>query len=172
MYTKDPYYVAMFVGAALNHPLPPCNGKGNISTIFISQYKTKFNDIRIYANLAYPDLVMNEWLLRGHDGEPSSEFKNKCLERDARHYRDCYLSMAALLNDKEVKSSLLIPANYPELLCETSFDLDSFLNQNLESSIKYPQYITNYYSKWNVDNFESLKQKLYFLCDFSNQDVI
>jgi hypothetical protein len=36
--------IAMFIAAALNHPIPLCNGKGSISTIKVDQYKTKFGE--------------------------------------------------------------------------------------------------------------------------------
>jgi len=49
--------VAMFVGAALNHPNPPCNGEGVISTIHVDQYKTKFKMLYITDNVTCRCLI-------------------------------------------------------------------------------------------------------------------
>lgn len=163
---KFTYEVAMFVGAALNHPLPPCNGNGNISTIHVAQYKTKFDDIRIYCDLASPELVLDLWKSMGKVGEPDEKFNKECLWADAQHYRYCYISMINILNDEDIISSLKEPANYPELLFSKPEDLDKFLNENLEKSLKYPQYINNFYDKWKVEDFDSLRKFLYKISGF------
>lgn len=160
--TKDMYHIAMFVGAALNHPLPPCNGQGNISTIRVYQYKTKFSDIRIYCQLANTELVEEYWALLGKEGNPTQEFKHKCLISDAKHYRECYLSMASLLKDMQTFRSLIDPANYPELLFNNLFLLDAFL-ENIRQN---PDRMTTYYSMWQVEDFASLRRVLCDICGF------
>jgi hypothetical protein len=149
--------VAMFVGAALNHPMPPCNGGEIISTIHVDQYKTKFDDVRIYCKLAHPDLVKAAWASQAGSGEPPDEFKRVRFFLDAQHYRACYFAMFQLLNDEELIASLKGPADYSEALCKTPEELDRVLNFDFERSKLYPQYIQSYYMKWGVSDFESLR---------------
>ena len=158
--------VAMFVGAALQHPMPPCNGEGVISTIHVDQYKTKFNDIRIYCRLAHPDLVKSLWSTLSKEGEPTVEFRQSCLENDARHYRRCYLSMFCLLSDEDLVASLKAPANYSELLCKTPEELDLILNHEISMSVLYPQHLKHYYDKWRVSDQDSLRRLLHKLSGF------
>ncbi len=168
---REIHQIAMFVAAALNHPLPPCNGKGNISTIGISQYKTKFSQIRIYCNLADAELVKEYWSQLGNEGDPTQEFKYGCLISDAKHYRECYLSMSNLLSDAEARDALMEPANFPELLFKNLEELDAFLNKNLELSKQYSQYIANYYSRWQVKDFDALRKFLCDICGFKESYV-
>lgn len=157
----------MFVAAALQHPVPPYNGYGVISTIQVDQYKTKFSDIRIYCKLAHSDLVNKLWSSLSKEGEPTAEFKQSCLENDAKHYRRCHLSMFALLNDEDMVASLKAPANYSELLCKTPEELDVILNHELNMSTLYPQHLTRYYERWSVNDHDSLKRLLYKLSGFA-----
>lgn len=170
--TKDMYHIAMFVGAALNHPLPPCNGRGNISTIRVNQYKTKFSDIRIYCELANTELIEEYWSSLGKEGKPTEEFKLNCLIHDAKHYRECYLSMANMLTDIQTFRSLIDPASYPELLFSNLGLLDDFLNKNLELSKQSSHYMTNYYNRWRVDDFASLRKLLCGICNFKETHVV
>ena len=158
--------VAMFVGAALNHPMPPCNGSTPVSTIHVAQYKTKFNDIRIYCTLAHPGLVKEAWTSLGEPGDPPPAFFNKCLRRDAAHYRECHLAMFGLLDDEDMVASLKAPADYSELLCESPEELDRLLDYNVEKSKLYPQYLQHFYSRWNVSDPGALRELLYSLSGF------
>ena len=158
--------VAMFVGAALNHPNPPCNGDGAISTIHVDQYKTKFNDVRIYCKLAHPKLVQELWSSTGNSGEPTLEFKEKCFMSDAMHYRSCYMLMFDLLNDEDLIASLKAPADYSEILCFSPEELDRLLDYDLERSKLYPRYIQTYYLKWGVNDFGALRELLRTICGF------
>lgn len=158
--------VAMFVGAALNHPTPPCNGTGPISTIHVDQYKTKFNDIRIYCTLAKPDLVKEVWASLGESGDPPKTFFDKCLRRDASIYRECHLAMFRLLDDEDMIASLKAPAVYSELLCKSPEELDRLLDYNVEKSKLYPQYLQQFYSRWGVSDPGALRELLYSLSGF------
>jgi hypothetical protein len=161
--------IAMFIGAALNHPLPPGNGNGLNSTIYVSQYKTKFDEIRIYCTLAYPQHVQQNWkLLKGESaGEISDSFRRNCLLWDAKHYRNCYLSMINLLGNTKRAKEIKVAADYPELLFLNEKDLVSFLEKNLEKSKTHPQYIESFYSMWGANDFDSLKKILIEICGFS-----
>jgi len=158
--------IAMFVGAALRHPVPPCNGTGVISTIHVDQYKTKFNDIRIYCTLAHHDLVKESWVALGHAGEPTPDFKQFSLERDAIHYRRCHLTMFSLLNDEDIVAALKAPACYSELLCTSASDLNVVLNHAIQMSTLYPSQMEHYYTRWSVNNPSDLKSLLYRLSGF------
>lgn len=160
------YDVAMFVGAALNHPVPVCNGAESISTIHVAQYKTKFNDIRIYCTLAHPELVKNLWASLGETGEPTQAFFEKCLRKDAAHYRECHVAMFRILDDEDMIASLKAPANYSELLCESPEELDRLLDYNIEQAKLYPQYLQSFYSRWNVGDPGALRELLYLLSGF------
>lgn len=162
--------VAMFVSAALNHPMPPCNGTGPMSTIHVAQHKTKFNDIRIYCTLANPDLVKEVWASLGEAGDPPPSFFEKCLRRDAMHYRECHFAMFGLLDDEDMIASLKGPSNYPELLCKSPEELDRLLDYNVEKSKLYPQYLQHFYSKWNVSDPGALRELLHSLSGFRTNE--
>jgi len=166
MEKKFSYQVAMFVGAALNHSVPRGNGQGYISTINVSQYKTKFNDIRIYCDLANPQLISDLWSHMGKSGEPSDQFIDQCLFFDAQHYRNCYLSMLDILNNEDIKKSLKEPASYPELLFREPIELDAFLNERKEKSKQYHQYENLFATSWRVNDFDSLRKLLYKISGF------
>lgn len=154
--------VAMFIGAALNHPIPLANGRrGTASTIQVAQYKVKFNDIRIYCSLAHPSLVEEYWRSMGKEGVPSQEFSIACLKHDAMHYRQVYTAMLKLLPD-DLKPNVVSCADYWELL----YDTPEELRQYVESvpSRANPQYIL---SRWKVEDVTALKNFLFSVCHFS-----
>ena len=115
--------IAAFIGARLQHPNPPCNGLGRVSSIKVAQYKTKFDSVRIYCNLANDKLIDDEWRSR-HDCEPTQEFIDKCWERDAEHYRRCYVEMVELLNGY---AAFFDGADYYVLLCASEEELDAVI---------------------------------------------
>jgi hypothetical protein len=89
----------------------------------VNQYKTKWSDVRIYCNLIDDDLVIDEWNSRlpSVDSSPTQEFINRCWERDAEHYRRCYVEMVELLGGY---ASFVHSADYYILLCASEEELD------------------------------------------------
>ena len=137
--------IAMYIGAALNHPMPECNGKGLISTIEVHQYKQKFNEIRIYCTLASPRLVTDMWVGDNiHDSRDITDaFIEQCFDHDARHYRYVYLSMVDLTPADA--DSILCSADYRELLCKDTKALDEFIDK-----IEYFDFYRQRYSSFHV----------------------
>ena len=119
--------IASFIGARLHHPNPPCNGCGRVSSIKVTQYKTKFDSVRIYCKLVDDDLMMDEWRSRPNYtySLPSQEFINRCWERDAEHYRRCYIDMVELLGGY---AAFIDGADYYVLLCASEEELDEVVN--------------------------------------------
>lgn len=159
MYNDMAPEIAMYVGAALNHPLPPCNGRGNISTIRVDQYKTKFNEIRIYCQLADESLVSDLWkTMYPEKGDtPSDDFISKCTFNDAVHYRYCYLSMKKILKGQDdMISSLIVGANHPELLFDNKEELEEHIN-------KWKAYLC---SSWRIEDADSLRNFLFKVSRF------
>lgn len=154
--------VAMFIASALNHPLPPANGlRGIVSTIHVSQYKIKFNDIRIYCKLAHPDLVNDYWRSMGKEGLPSQEFYVACLKHDAMHYRQVYTAMLRLL-PQELKLNVTSCADYWELLYDTPEELRQFI-ESVPSRVDAQHVL----SRWKVEDVTALKDFLFTVCRFS-----
>jgi hypothetical protein len=156
--------VAMYVGAALQHTLPICNGNGPVSTINVLQYKTKFTDIRIYCRLADKKLVWEYWNF-ANKGEPTPEFFKNRLFCDAQHYRDCHMEMKNFLLPEEW-ACLKNPADYCELLCENKQELKNLIDQKLELSKKHSGHIDYLYKRWEVENHEELEKYLCKVCKF------
>jgi hypothetical protein len=159
MYNDMASEIAMYVAAALNHPLPPCNGRGNISTISVAQYKTKFNEIRVYCQFADESLVLDLWkLIYPEKGDsPSEDFISKCLFNDATHYRYCYLSMKKILKDQDdMVSSLVEGASYTELLFENKEKLEEYID-------KSKAYLC---SAWGIEDADSLRNFLFKVSGF------
>ena len=157
--------VAMYVGAALQHPLPPCNGIGPSSTIRVDQYKTKFSDVRIYCSIADLELVKSYWNMT-KPGDPTDEFVKERIFFDAIHYRDCYMSMEEFLSPEEWEC-LRDPANYPELLCSTKEELQTYISDKEELAKKYPTYMNSLFEKWKVNNTQELMQFMCKVCGFA-----
>jgi hypothetical protein len=156
MTTYSPSDIALFIGAALNHRLPPGNGTGFMSTIAVHQYKSKFSEVRNYCTLAQSDLVQDLWNDLKRGGTPSEDFIRSCLISDARHYRRCYLAMIAILSDKEEGLKLRNSADHPEILFFDKGELDTFL-QTQDSFLL---------QKWRVSDESALKEILYQICHF------
>jgi len=125
-------YIAMFIGAALQHPLPVCNGFDPImSTIKVHQYKTKFDQVRVYCQLAEPTLIQKSWI--EDSGKPARDFSIRAYIRDGKIYRSTYLSMkqlAANLPGFDYQSQVLDCADYPHLLFETFDDFKVWLEKD------------------------------------------
>lgn len=154
--------VAMFIASALNHPLPPANGRrGIVSTIHVAQYKIKFDDIRIYCSLAHPDLVNDYWQSMGREGTPSQEFSIACLKHDAMHYRQVYTAMLKLLPD-DLKLNVVSCADYWELLYDTPEELRQYVE-----SVPSRANLQHILSRWKVEDVTALKNFLFSVCHFS-----
>lgn len=155
--------VAMFVAASLNYPSPTIDSSRPVSTIRVNQFKTKFGEVRIYCQLAHPELVKTTWEYLGNEGEPSQQFLKNRMRWDARHYRDCYLSMVNILSNipdgEQFISSLLNGADYRELLYKDKDELNDSIIRAIEG-----KNINYFYEKWCVDNSDNLLQ---ILADFS-----
>lgn len=120
--------IAAFIGARLQHPQPPCNGRSPVSTIRVDQYKTKFNSVRIYCHLADEKLVYNAWDQRYPNSlsSPAQAFIDRCWMIDAEHYRGCYIDMVELLGGY---ASFVHDADYYVLLCASEEELDYVIEQ-------------------------------------------
>ncbi len=156
--------VAMYIGAALQHPLPSCNGAGPSSTIRVDQYKTKFSDVRIYCSMADSELVNSYWKTT-KTGEPTEEFIKERIFFDAVHYRDCYMSMEEFLSPEEWEC-VKDPADYPELLCSNKEELRSYVNEKEELAKKYPAYLNSLLERWKVASSQDLYEYLCKVCNF------
>ena len=155
--------VAMFVAASLNYPSPSIDSSRLVSTIRVNQFKTKFGEVRIYCQLANPELVRSAWAFLKNSGEPTDQFVKNRIRWDARHYRDCYLSMVNILSNMpegdQFISSLLNSSDYRELLYKDKNELNDSIIRAIETNN-----ISYYYSKWKVDNSDDL---LKVLSDYS-----
>lgn len=168
-------YVPMFLGSALDHELPICNGKGRCSTIRVEQYKTKFSEIRIYCRLADSNRVHKLWIDENYetrtkrDGTPYEyeEFRKQCLFNDAVHYRSCYMAMLALLTNEEDKRNVCGGASYRELLCDDELHMNLFLQKDIEKAPQFPQYFEHYRTVYDVQNFDELKIYLLKVMSYS-----
>ena len=168
-------HVPMFLGSALDHELPICNGKGRCSTIKVDQYKSKFSEIRIYCTLADGMRVLELWereqyaTRMKHDGTSwdYEEFRKKCLFNDAVHYRSCYMAMLSLLTNEEDKRGVRGGASYRELLCEDELQMNIFLQKDIEKAPQFPQYFEHYRSCYDVQNFDELKIYLLKVMSYS-----
>lgn len=153
--------VAMFIGAALNHPMPPGNGMSNmVSTIKVAQYKIKFSEIRVYCNLAEPGLIKEYWSLLKREEDPTPEFIARCRKSDALHYRRVYLAMLQFL-PSHIKPSIVDSSDYRELLYETPEELNGFIE-----AISKREDLQYYLKRWRVDDISSLKTYLFDVCRF------
>lgn len=168
-------YVPMFLGAALDHELPLCNGKGRCSTIRVEQYKSKFSEIRIYCKLADSGRVLELWERDQYETRVKSdgsswsyeELRKKCLFNDAVHYRSCYMAMLALLTNEDDKRNVRNGADYRELLCEDELQMNLFLQKDIDKAPQFPQYFEHYRDVYDVQNFDELKIYLLKVMNYS-----
>lgn len=142
--------IAAFIGARLQYPCPQINGQGNpwVSTIAVDQHKEKFWKVRVYCDLADPDLVTKKWkwlkerqrridegeqfywrmhheahkmLIEGGD-EPPPEFFARCVLYDSIHYRRVYMDMVQLL--PHLRARICNEADHGILLHESLQDVN------------------------------------------------
>lgn len=90
------------------------------STIAVDDYKSRFDTVRIYCELADESKVWEKWEKHApqselNGGSPSETFRSKCLLNDCVLYRNAYYDALALV--PEFKDQLFISADYPVLLC-------------------------------------------------------
>jgi hypothetical protein len=158
--------VAMFVASSLNFPPPSIDGSRPISTIRVNQFKTKFEEVRIYCDLACPSLVRSTWTFLGNEGEPTQQFIQNRMRWDARHYRDCYLSMVRILSNipdgEQFISSLVNGADHRELLYENKNELNDAIIQSIEKRKEL-----YFYEKWSASNSDELLKTLTDFCGFN-----
>jgi hypothetical protein len=166
-YWNDVGAIAEFIGAALNYPMPRCNGYGvasMASTIRVDQFKEKFGDVRVYCQLAAPELVKE-----AYDSlkERSKMWKHPCtqtLEKytrerfvcDAKHYRSVYLNMVELV--PKYRKMIVGAADYYELLQYDAESLDAFIDR--KDNIKFLE------ERYKRAGREAVRAELYELCGF------
>jgi len=168
-------YAAMFLGAALDHELPECNGKGRVSTIKVDQYKTKFSDVRIYCTLAHEDRVLDLWTRGGYetrlkgDGTPYvyEDFRKNQFLYDAIHYRKCYIAALSMFVPVDEMRGIRSGADYHELLCSNEEELNTWIQKDIDHAAKYSAYHTPYLKRYSVDNYDDLRvaiKKIMTMC--------
>ena len=126
--------IASFLAARLNYVVPGSNGgpraKKLVSTIRVDQHKEKFWYARVYCELAAPSLVEDEWVNDSTFvmGPPPDDFRQRCFDRDAFHYRRVHLDMLALLPERLHKRVVGF-ADYRELLFPTAIEMERHVDR-------------------------------------------
>lgn len=123
-----------YLAACLQYPGPSCNTRiKQHSTILVSQYKLKFNNARIYCDLANEILV--EEKAKQLRVEATDNFKFDCLIEDSIRYRKCYFDIIQMISHlpeeyfKTYTSGLLSTPDYFELLdFKSDNPKETFLN--------------------------------------------
>jgi hypothetical protein len=170
-YWHDIGAIAEYIAAAMNYPVPRCNGfglpgSGMVSTIRVDQFKEKFGDVRIYCRIAAPELVDEAYEHlrkrvdeRKLDAATAFQLTKERYARqryvdDARTYRNAYLSMVKLV--PKYRDAILVAADYRELLCEDEDELERFIDKNLEGLEQ----------KLGLKGRDAVQAELYELCEF------
>jgi hypothetical protein len=150
--------IAAFIGARLQHVLPPYNSRfvGPVSTISIDQYKDKFAAVRIYCTLADPDLVQAKAL--GIVAIADDAFKAACLKHDAIFYRRCHLDMVKLV--PHLRDAICSQADYYELLFENVAALNAWLDQLAVPDPQVTNKFEHFFRRYHVDSVDKLRQLL------------
>lgn len=144
---------AAFIGARLQHRKPLCNSRNpRCSTIHVEQYKEKFGDVRVYCTLADDEEVRAKWEEEGNGGDPTPEFRAKCLARDAYFYRRVYLDMVSLV--PQYHNAILLAADHEELLQDDEFSIDAYV-----TALK-PEWLAWKMKKYGALDAGDLKAKL------------
>jgi hypothetical protein len=165
-------FIAAFIGARLNYVLPRCNsgvrGQKPVSTILVDQHKDKFGFVRVYCELADPDLVQAKWdaeiaVTWKSNTEPPpmpGDFWQKCFRHDAMHYRRVYLDMVALV--PHLRDWVCTRADYTELLYDTVEQVDQVLDECVVRYAAQPDVnpLAHYLTRYNVSTVEGLKQAM------------
>ena len=150
--------ISMFIAASLQFKVPICNGVfPRFSTIFVTQYKEKFGQVRVYCDLANDVEVKKAWNESNQCGEPTFDFKRKWLENDMLHYRTCYMNMVDLVPHYE--DTILGAADHGWLLCHDIDELNEFIEKN-ETIFEY------IHSSYNFKNIDEFRQKIIDVCGF------
>jgi len=166
--------IAAFIGARLQYPNPRINGQGNpwVSTISVDQHKNKFDDVRVYCNLAQPALVRQKWLWLKENqhlkseirsfyfpnidvsaDEPTDEFLDRCIKHDAMYYREVYEDMVAL--QPHLRGKICRAADHTELLYGT---LQEVIDKLDETGRTKEGWLESYCKKYRVADLNSLKE--------------
>jgi hypothetical protein len=117
----------MFIGSALQHDKPPCNGRNKvISTIHVNAYKEKFGACIVSCKLADFNRVAKVWAELGNIDKPSDDFINLRWRLDARYYRRVYFDMFELA--PHYCGTIFNGAEHKELLFRTKSELQSFFD--------------------------------------------
>lgn len=172
--------IAAFIGARLQYPNPAVNGQGNpwVSTIRVEQHKEKFWYVRVYCKLAAPELVAKKWQwlkenqeLRSQvpvryvapvdvtGDEPTPEFYQRCLKRDAMYYREVYMDMVAL--QPHLKGKICAQADYTELLYDTYEEVEKRIDEMTVTSDSYLQHACQRYGCNDVVKLKSFMKLVY-----------
>lgn len=166
--------IAAFIGARLQYPNPQVNGQGNpwVSTILVKQHKSKFGKIRVYCKLAWPALVKEKWewlkanqqlkeTLRSRyfpadvdvsDDEPTAVFYDRCIKKDAMHYREVYMDMVAL--KPHLRSKICSEADYSELLLGSYDEVVAEIDRQFHEN---PAWFERYFKLYRCSSLDALK---------------
>lgn len=155
----------MFIAAALQHPVPPCNSnRRRLSTIFVSQHKNKFDRVVVYCTLASKNLVSEAYANDGNDGDPTPEYQGKCMQHDAKIYRAAYHKMLFLA--PQYREMILSRPDYGWLLHDDVNKAYAYVN-DLEAEANKPDAHENHkfridrlIEQWGVQTIEQLHEKL------------
>lgn len=121
--------IAAFIGARLQHPIPEYNScQHRISTIRVEQYKSKFNEVRVYCSIAHIEELAKAAEENGSPGIAlDMNFQRGWLFKDIEHYRRTYFDMCALLDYK--RNDILSSADYRLFLCKDESELDKMISK-------------------------------------------
>lgn len=154
-YWKDVGTLAFLIASGLTHTYS--DGR-KVSTIRVSQYKEKFGQVRVYCNLADPQLIQEKYQLASTENIPEPISK-ACLLDDARHYRQVYSDIISLT--PQYKSIIIGGADYSELLM-SSKELPKFLDDQKKNDSKYHTHIFNLSS---IEELSTFLHKVYNLIE-------
>ena len=157
--------MAMFIASALQHPNPPCNGRGRrVSTIFVSQHKNKFDATVVYCTLAETNAVSEAWAESGHDGDPSDEFVGKCMLDDAQLYRSAYRKMMFLA--PQYKQMLFPRCDYGYLIADDVAAAYAYIDERVAEAQapgaheNHQKYVDRLLHDWRVPTVDAWKEKI------------
>lgn len=135
-----------------------------MSTIVVSQHKNKFDQVVVYCTLAESNEVAEAWAEDGNDGEPTQEYRGKCMMHDAQVYRGAYRKMLFLV--PQYKKMTLARPDYGYLLFDTIGEAHAWLDKEVEEAHK-PDAHENYrfalnrkLKQWDASSIEDFKAKL------------
>lgn len=155
--------IAAFIGTRLNSQWGMCSAPHHVgkpmTTIRVDQYKDKFWYVRIYCELADPDLIQQLWELDGKDGYPTIDFSQECLRRDARHYRKCYMEMIEII--PRLKDKIRAQADYRELLCDDASSMEKLIDELMATECApNVDNLQHYRNRYGVETNDELKAAL------------